>query len=103
MITRTSFALTLDRRKTLDLTTGPWPFTALSGNNCDGSCPETGAVAHLPVAVARQIGAARRLDGDVLGLAVTFTPEQIAAINRYIARVTLADAGGDDTHPRDTP
>ena len=90
IVTRTSFVLTLDRRQVIDLATGPWPFTALSGNNCEGGCPETGAVAHLPVAVARRIAAARRVDGDVLGLPVTFTQDQIAAINRYIARVTLS-------------
>lgn len=102
IVTRTSFVLTLDRRHVIDLATGAWPFTALSGNNCDGGCPETGAVAHLPVAVARRIAAARRVDGDVLGLPVTLTPDQIAAINRYIARVTLSeddDSRGSGTTP----
>jgi hypothetical protein len=103
IVTRTSFVLTLDHRHVIDLATGAWPFTALSGNNCDGGCPETGAVAHLPVALARRIAGARSVDGDVLGLPVTFSSEQIAALNRYIARVTLADTGGDDAHPGATP
>jgi hypothetical protein len=102
IVTRTSFALTLDRRQVIDLAAGPWPFTPVSGNNCDGNCPETGAIAHLPVAVSRRIAAARRLDGDVLGLQVTFTPDQIAAINRYIARVTLSEDDGA-RGPRNTP
>jgi len=102
IVSRTSFVLTLDRRDVIDLATGAWPFTALASNNCDLNCPEIGAVAHLPVAVARRIAAARRVDGDVLGLPVTFTPDQIAAINRYIARVTLSE-DDDSRRSRNAP
>ena len=102
IVTRPSFTLTLDGRDTIDLQTGAWPFHTLYATGCD-TCAVTGAVAQLPVPVARRIASASRLEGLVLGLTVTFTREQIAALGRYIARVTLADAGEDAARPGARP
>ncbi len=102
IVTHASFDLQIDGDRHVSFEAPPYSPQQVIPQSYDGSMSgPTGLQLTVPIDTVRSLAAAQVIKGDVLGIAVTLDPTQIAAIGRFIERVTtdavarVRPAGGE--------